>query len=94
MGTTVIGSYPGYIALSDRLGARRFDLGAHVWAALPPNLRWPANRHFLDQVINANDSFVLSTDPRLVRPGSWLFRELRYLAVRNVAVPYKRAWTQ
>ena len=94
LGTTVLGSYPGYVALSDLIGARRFDLGPSAWSALSPADPWAANRRFLDQMLAANDTFVLSVDPRLVRPGTWLFRELRYLRSRGAAVPTHRAWTQ
>ena len=92
MSTTVLGSFPGYIVLSDKLGARRFELSPSAWAALPTHLRWAANRHFLDRMIAAGDQFVLSTNPRLVRPGTWLFRELRYLRARSVPVPASRLW--
>ena len=93
MGTTVIRYFPGYIALSRGLGARRFDLDRQAWALLPRGLQWRANRHFLDRMIAADDSFVRSTDPRLVRPGTWLFRELRHLQTRGVPLPRRIAWT-
>lgn len=75
LGTTVLGSYPGYVALSDLIGARRFDLGPSAWSALSPADPWAANRRFLDQMLAANDTFVLSVDPRLVRPGTWFARD-------------------
>lgn len=91
--TTVLGQFPGYIALSDKLGARRFDVGPTAWAAMGPNTAWAANRHFLDAMSAAGDSFVLSVNPRLIRPGTWLFRELLHLRTRRVRIPVAPAWT-
>ena len=82
---TVLGHFPGYITLSDKLGARRFDVGPTAWAA---------NRHFLNEMNRAGDCFVLSVNPRLVRPGTWLFRELVYLRARGVPIPRAPVWTQ
>ena len=100
MGTTVLGNYPGYIALSDDLGARRFDIFPAAWQALYVQggraFQWNANCYFLALMNAANDRFVFSSDPRLARPGSWFFQELRYLrscgvsltsAAKNVWVP-------
>ena len=92
--TTVLGHFPGYITLSDKLGARRFDVGPTAWAAMVPTTAWAANRHFLNAMIRANDSFVLSVNPRLVRPGTWLFRELVHLRAHRVRIPGALAWTQ
>ena len=92
--TTVLGHFPGYITLSDKLGARRFDVGPAAWATMGPATAWAANRHFLDAMIGAGDSFVLSVNPRLVRPGTWLFRELVHLRTRHVRIPSASAWTQ
>lgn len=91
--TTVLGRFPGYIALSDKLGARRFDVGPAAWSAMGPNTAWAANRYFLDAMIYAGDSFVLSVNPRLVRPGRWLFRELLHLRTSRVRIPVAPAWT-
>lgn len=92
--TTVLGHFPGYIRLSDKLGARRFDVGPATWAAMGPNTAWVANRHFLNAVIGAGDCFVLSVNPRLIRPGTWLFRQLVHLRARRARIPRVPAWTQ
>ncbi|MDE0176775.1 MAG: hypothetical protein OXM60_25365 [Defluviicoccus sp.] len=92
MGVSVIGSYPDYIKVSDKLGARRFDIG-DAWHALPDDsARWEANRFFLDKMLEAGDTFVWSTDPRSLRPGPWLFREAYYLLSKGEAFPIKRVW--
>ena len=91
---TVLGHFPGYITLSDKLGARRFDVGPTAWAVMGPTTAWAANRHFLNEMNTAGDCFVLSVNPRLVRPGTWLFRELVYLRARGVPIPRAPVWTQ
>lgn len=94
MSVTVLGSFPHYIALSDKLGARRFDLGPSTWAVLGSgSARWTANREFLDAMIKANDHFVFSNDPRLARPGTWFFRELAYLRSQGLTLSRVPAWT-
>ena len=92
--TTVLGAFPGYIALSDKIGARRFELAPSVWGALSATAQWDANRHFLDSMVAAGDTFVLSINPRLARPGTWLFRELRHLRARRIPGPATPVWTQ
>ena len=92
MGVCVIGNYPDYIDVSDRLGARRFDIG-RAWDALPDAAaRWDANKFFLDNMLRAGDTFVWATDRRSVRPGTWLLRETYYLRSRNVSFPSDRIW--
>ena len=92
MGVSVIGSYPDYIEVSDKLGARRFDIG-DAWHALPDDsARWEANRFFLDKIPEVHDTFVRSTDPRWLRPGPWLFREAYYLLSKGEAFPTERLW--
>lgn len=86
LATTVLGHYPGYIALSDQIGSRRFDMDPGVWAGLPHRAQWAANQYFLDAMADADDIFVLSADPTLARPGSWFFHELNHLRQRGVSV--------
>ena len=93
MGVSVIGSFPGYIQVSDELGARRYDIGPAAWSALPDDAaRWAANRHFLDTVLAARDTFVWAADPRSARPSSWLFREACCLRSKGVPFPTRQVW--
>ena len=92
MSTTVLGSFPAYIELSDKLGARRFDLGSLTWVALGAAGHWTANREFLDQMVDTGDHFVFSNDPGMARPGTWFFRELAHLSSRGRALSRVPAW--
>lgn len=92
MGISVLGSFPEYVKVSDDLGARRFDIG-EAWSALPDEAaQWEANRYFLDSMLSADDTFVWSTDPRSARPGSWFFREVRYLRSKGKRSPTRKIW--
>ena len=82
-GTTVLGHYPGYVQLSEKLGARRFDIPQDVWARMSDAERWAANRRFLDRTIARGDDIVLATSVDRARPGSFFERELRYLISRG-----------
>ena len=87
LATTVLGSFPTYISLSDHIGSRRFDIDPGVWVGLTRALQWTANRYFLDAMFAAGDSILLASDPALARPGSWLFHELHHLRSRGASVP-------
>lgn len=78
-GTTVLGHDPGYVQLSEKLGARRFDVPQDVWARMSDAERWAANQRFLDRTIARGDDIILATPVDRVRPGSFFERELRYL---------------
>jgi hypothetical protein len=75
-GIAVLGHYPGYTQLADRLGAEVFDVGGK-WVTMNTGERWAANRAFLDSGIERGISFVLATD---LRAGMSYFRaEVQYL---------------
>jgi len=75
-GIAVLGHFPGYTQLAERLGAEVFDVGAR-WAAMNTGERWAANKAFLDSGIERGLSFVLATD---MRAGMSYFRaEVQYL---------------
>lgn len=78
-GTTVLGQHPGYVQLSEKLGARRFDVPQNVWARMSDAERWAANQRFLDRTIARGDDIVLATPLDRVRAGSFFEREIRYL---------------
>jgi hypothetical protein len=77
-GTTVIGRHPDYVELSERLGARRFDVPKSVWDSWTPEQQWAANRRFLDRTITRGDEIVLATPVRQAG-RSFYRRELGYL---------------
>ena len=92
MAIGVIGRFPGYIRVSDYLGARRLDIDPVIWNPLDRATQWAANKYFLDTMLAAGDRFVWETDPRLARPGSFFFREVHYLRLKGVPFPTRQVW--
>lgn len=50
-GVTVIGSYPQYTQLAQKIGANYFNIPAEEWAQMTPAQQWAANQTFLDAAI-------------------------------------------
>jgi hypothetical protein len=82
-GKTVLGHYPEYIELSNKLGARRFDIPADVWSKMTPAQQWAANQKFLDRLIKRGDEIILATPANQARPGSFYAKELEYLSSKG-----------
>ena len=80
-GKTVIGHFPDYVELAEKLGAKRFQVPPQIWERLSPAKRWAANQKFLDRAIARGDEIILSN--RNIRPGSSLQREVDYLLKRG-----------
>jgi len=83
---TVLGSYPDYIKLSDRLGARRFEMPMDVWNKLSPSQRWTANRKYLDRMISKGDEVILSNPVSSAQPGTTFLKEIQYLRSRGYRI--------
>lgn len=86
VGVTVLGHYPLYARVSDKLGARHLEVSSATWAILGSVGRWRENRYFLDRTLARGDQVVLSHPPAFAKPGSALDRELRYLRTNGVMV--------
>ena len=86
MGVTVLGHYPLYVRVSDKLGARHLEVSSATWAILERAGQWRENRYFLDRTVARGEQVVLSHPPALAKPGSALDRELRYLRSKGIAV--------
>ncbi len=78
-GTTVLGSYPEYVELSDELGARRYQIPEDTWSNMTDTERWDANQKFLDRTISRGDEVILSNSGHDVRTGSYLAQEIEYM---------------
>jgi hypothetical protein len=76
---SVIGHYPDYIQLAEKLGANRFNIPGNVWDKMTEVQRWTANRKFLDRAVRRGDIFELATPLEKIRPGSYLEKEINYL---------------
>lgn len=77
--TTVLGHYPEYTQLAERVGARSFQIPERIWSAMTDSERWTANQKFLDRLIERGDDVLLATPIDKVKAGSYFERELEYL---------------
>ena len=75
----VLGHYPGYVEMAERLGARYFNIPKRVWHQMSPEQQWAANQRFLDRIISHGDTVLLSTQATRARAGSAFSREVEYL---------------
>lgn len=75
----VIGHYPEYLVLAERLGATFFSVSQEIWDTLNEDGRWQLNRSFLDHEIERGSIFILATPMEELRRESWLEREIQYL---------------
>jgi hypothetical protein len=70
--TIVIGRYPHYLELGNRLKAKVFNIPQAEWDAMAPDEKWAINREFLDAAIAAGEQIILETAPEKVPIGSTL----------------------
>ncbi len=75
----VIGHYPEYVEMSNKLGAKPFSIPINIWNKMTPAEQWIANKKFLDRAIAKGSEFNLATPIDKVRPGSYLQKEIEYL---------------
>jgi len=79
-GKTVLGKFPDYLELSEKLGARRFDIPMKIWESMSTAEKWVANKKFLDRLINRGDDIILATQVKNIKDMTGYFRkELDYL---------------
>jgi hypothetical protein len=76
----VIGRFPYYLELGERLKAKVFNIPQSEWDTMTREQRWAINREFLDAAIAAGEQIILATAPEKVPLGSTLEMELEYLA--------------
>jgi hypothetical protein len=79
----VIGRYPFYLGLGERLKAKVFNIPQRQWLAMTPDERWAINREFLERAIDAGEQIILECAPEKVPLPSTLEKELDYLASRG-----------
>lgn len=79
----VIGHYPEYVEMSNKLGTKPFSIPDEVWNKMTEVEQWAANQKFLDRAIAKGVEFNLATPIDKVRPGSYLQKEIEYLTSKG-----------
>lgn len=86
IGTTVLGHYPQYVVLAEKLAANRFQIPPSIWNKMTAGEQWIANTKFLDRMMMRGDNIRLATPLNQVKPGSFFERELNYLFSKGYQV--------
>jgi hypothetical protein len=91
-GVTVIGKYPKYIKLADKLNANRFSIPPTIWNNMTKAEKWAANTKFLDRMIKSGNRIILSGRIKNIKNVSgYLKEELDYLIGKGYKLgPYGR----
>ncbi len=83
----VLGHYPEYTDLAERLDANCFSVPERIWNRLSDQQRWELNRSFLEtHVVQAGSQIVFSRRPQAARRNSFFESEINYLLSRGVGV--------
>lgn len=78
-GVCVIGHFPDYRVVADKIGGFCFDLPVREMCSLTEDELWHKNRQFLQSRQDSHDVFLLVTNQQKIREGSWLEREYAFL---------------
>ena len=76
--TAVIGSFPGYVAKANEVGARFFQVPINTWNKMTSAEQWRANKAFLDTAISKGSVFLVEA-ASAIKDGSYLQKEINYL---------------
>ncbi len=78
-GVCVIGHFPDYVDIADKIGGFCFDLPEQEMFSLSAEQLWNKNCQFLQERQRHHDVFLLVTNQKQIRKGSWLEREFAFL---------------
>ena len=80
IGVAVIGKFPYYLELAEKIGASRFNIPIEIWNRMNKAEQWAANVKYLDRVIARGDKIILSERVTDINKITGDFRkELDYL---------------
>ena len=77
VGSVVLGKYPLYVQLAERLGSSIFQIATDVWNGMSSAAQWDANKAFLDKIIQNGQKITLQTNAR--EATGWFLNEINYL---------------
>jgi RHS repeat-associated protein len=70
--TIVLGSFPGYLELADKLGADTLNLPDKTWT-------WAENVAFLEAAIANGSDIIVSTNADDAKVGTYFYQEIQWL---------------
>jgi len=84
--TIVLGSFPGYLALANQLGANALNIPASEWSEMTPAQQWATNQAFLQAAIANASDIILSTNVAAAQAGTAFYNEIQYLLGQGCTV--------
>ena len=78
-GSVVLGKYPLYVQLAEKLGSSIFQIATSVWKSMSASAQWAANKAFLDKIIESGQKITLQTNAYSSKVTGWFEREIQYL---------------
>ena len=61
-GSIVLGKYPLYVQLAEKLGSGIFQIADSVWKSMSSIEQWNANKAFLDKIIQTGQKITQQTN--------------------------------
>jgi hypothetical protein len=84
--TIVLGSFPGYLALANQLGANALNIPMSEWDAMTPAQQWATNVAFLNAAIANASDIILSANVDAAQAGTAFYNEIQYLLEQGCTV--------
>ena len=83
-GKVVLGHYPDYKKVAERIGAKYFNIPAKIWEKMNTAKRWIANKKFLDRAVSRGDELIPATKKVNMKEGyTYYHAERSYLKRRH-----------
>ena len=89
---TVLGHYPEYVELTEKIGAESMQVPMEHWNAMTPEKQWETTTGYFDRKIESRHHFRLATPVDKARAGSYYVRELNYLFGRGYRLSPDGLW--
>ena len=78
-GSIVLGKYPLYVSLAQKLGSDIFQIADNVWRTMSQADQWAANKAFLDKIIESGQKITLQTNAYSNNVTGYFAKEIQYL---------------
>lgn len=83
-GSVVLGKYPLYVQLAERLGSNIFQIASKVWNSMSAAAQWNANKAFLDKIIQSGQKITLQTNAS--KATGYFLKEVNYLLSKGYKI--------
>lgn len=88
----VLGHYPEYVELTDKIQAESMQIPMEEWGRMTPEEQWNTTAGFLDNAADRGLIFRLATPLDRARPESFYVREVTHVLSRGFRVSPDGLW--